>query len=95
MQRAKENLGRKLLLINIFREIWECISCIEKREQSVTEKAHPCDKRELLKIKNRIDKIKNSVEGVKNEVEKNSQKVEQKAKRGKLEKEENKIIGSM
>ena len=40
-----------------------------------------------------IDKVKNSLEGVKDKFEEISGKVEQKAKRGKLEKEENKIIG--
>lgn len=72
--RAKENLGGKLLLNNIFRELCECIACIKQKEQSVTEKAYPCDNKELLKIKNKIDKIKNSAEGMTNKIEK---KVEQ------------------
>lgn len=83
--KSKRNLRVKPLIINIFREIWDCIAYIKqnkiaiKRHISVTSKS-------FWKLKNRIDKIENLINKVKDKVEEISQRVEQKAKRWKLEK---------
>lgn len=86
--KSKRNLRGEA---TIFREIRECIAYTKQKAQGATEKAHPCDKKEPLKIKKMIYKVKNSLEGVKDKFEEISGKVEQKAKRGKLEKEEKKL----
>lgn len=87
--KSKRNLRGEA---TFFREIRECLAHTKQKAQGATEKAHPCDKKEPLKIKKMIDKVKNSLEGVKDKFEEISGKVEQKAER-KIGERGEKIMG--